>query len=90
VLDDSGGIEARLFNGATSGQTVLYNNQGQLLFSGGITASRSHFGDNAGQASIVAIVNAEAPEKTETSVFGCPLFNPESECKVTNDEANKH
>ena len=38
VVEDSAGIEARLFNVATSGQTLLYNPQGRLLFSGGITA----------------------------------------------------
>lgn len=90
VVEDGAGIEARLFNVATSGQTLLYNTQGQLLFSGGITASRGHFGDNAGQGAIVAIVNAEVPARTETSVFGCPLFNSQSECKVTIDDRSKY
>lgn len=90
VVDDSDGNEARLFNAATSGQAVLYNTRGRLLFSGGITGSRGHFGDNAGQDSIVAIVKTEIPDRTETSVFGCPLFNPQSECRVSNDERNKH
>lgn len=86
VIKDSEGVEARLFNAVTSGQTVLYDTRGQLLFSGGVTRSRGHFGDNPGQGAIISIVNAEAPELTETSVFGCPLFNPPSECKVSNDE----
>lgn len=90
VVKDSDGIEARLFNAATSGQTVLYNTQGRLIFSGGITASRGHFGDNAGQDAIVALVNAEVPNQATTSVFGCPLFNPQSECPVQIDERNKH
>ncbi|MEK6280730.1 MAG: RedB protein [Acidobacteriota bacterium] len=89
VVKDSEGVEARLFNAATSGQTVLYNTRGQLLFSGGITGSRGHFGDNAGQGSVIAILKSEVPGQTETSVFGCPLFNPQSECKVLNDEGNK-
>ncbi len=86
VVKDSEGIEARLFNAATSGQTVLYDTRGQLLFSGGVTGSRGHFGDNAGQGAIISIVNAEMPEQTETSVFGCPLFNPPPECKVSPNE----
>jgi hypothetical protein len=90
VILDRDGREARLFHSATSGQTVLYDSYGRLLFSGGITGSRGHFGDNAGQGAIVAIVNAEVPDRTETSVFGCPLFNPESECRESNDERNKH
>jgi hypothetical protein len=90
VIPDSDGSEARLFHAATSGQTVLYDLHGSLLFSGGITGSRGHFGDNAGQASIVSLVNAELPNRTETSVFGCPLFDPQSECKMSPDETNKH
>jgi len=90
VVKDAGAIEARMFNAATSGQTVLYNTQGQLLFSGGITGSRGHFGDNAGQSAIIAIVNAQVPKLTETAVFGCALFDPPSECKVPHDERNKH
>lgn len=89
VINDSDGDEARLFSAATSGQAMLYNTQGRLLFSGGITGSRGHFGDNAGQDAIVAIVNTEIPVRTETSVFGCPLFDP-NECRVSNDERNKH
>lgn len=90
VIRDSEGLEARLFKAATSGQTVLYDTHGRLLFSGGITRSRGHFGDNAGQGAIVAIVNNKIPDRTETSVFGCPLFNPESECQVSIDGTKKH
>jgi hypothetical protein len=90
VVLDTDGREARLFDAATSGQTVLYDRDGHLLFRGGITASRGHFGDNAGQASIISIVNAEIPDRTETSVFGCPLFDPQSECRTSTDERNKH
>jgi len=90
VVKDTESTEARLFHAATSGQTVLYNSQGRLLFSGGITGSRGHFGDNPGQSSVVAIVNAELPDRTETSVFGCPLFNPQSECRVSSDERNNY
>lgn len=90
VVSDPDGLEARLFNAATSGQTVLYNTRGQLIFSGGITAARGHHGDNAGQSAIIAIVNAAAPERNQTDVFGCPLFNPTFECQVTLDERNQH
>src|SRR5688572_8896975 len=90
VVPDSDGIEARLFRAATSGQTVLYDPGGRLLFSGGITQSRGHFGDNAGQASIVSLVNSETPNQTETSVFGCPLFDPQSECRTSTDDRSKH
>jgi hypothetical protein len=90
VMLDGDGKEARLFHAGTSGQTVLYDPHGRLLFSGGITGSRGHFGDNAGQASIVSLVNAEVPSQTETSVFGCPLFDPQSECRTSPDERKTH
>jgi hypothetical protein len=90
VLMDVDGAEARLFHAASSGQTVLYDAQGRLLFSGGITGSRGHSGDNAGRSAIVSLVNAETPARTETFVFGCPLFNPQSECRVPKDERSKH
>jgi hypothetical protein len=83
VILDGNGREAHLFHAATSGQTVLYDAKGLLLFSGGITGSRGHFGDNAGQASIISLVNSAVPDQTETSVFGCPLFDPQSECRTT-------
>ena len=89
VIDDEG-AEANRFHAATSGQTVLYDAGGRLLFSGGITGSRGHSGDNAGQAAILSLVNSGAADLTETSVFGCPLFDPNSECPMPKDEKQKH
>jgi hypothetical protein len=89
VIQDNEGIEARLFHAATSGQAILYDSQGRLLFTGGITASRGHSGDNAGRSAIVSLVNAEGSDQRETRVFGCPLFNPQSECRVSKDERSK-
>jgi len=37
-------LEAGRFHAMTSGQTVLYDAGGRLLFSGGITGSRGHYG----------------------------------------------
>lgn len=90
VLSDEDGIETHLFNAATSGQTVLYSAAGRLLFSGGITESRGHFGDNAGAHAIVELVNNEVPNRAETSVFGCPLFDTQSECPRPIDGRNNH
>jgi hypothetical protein len=90
VILDGNGREAHLFNAATSGQTVLYDPKGILLFSGGITSSRGHFGDNPGQTSIVSLVNSAIPDQTETSVFGCPLFDPQSECRTSINETTQH
>ena len=88
VVDD--GVEAQRFHAVTSGQTVLYDTEGHLLFSGGITGSRGHSGDNEGRSAIVSLLNTGEAEKAETSVFGCPLFGAHSECRGTFDDRNKH
>jgi hypothetical protein len=74
LVRDDDGREARRFGSATSGQTLLYDGDGALRFSGGITGSRSHAGDNAGRRSLVALLNGSRPDASATSVFGCPLF----------------
>jgi len=90
VVSDPDGVEAGLFSAVTSGQTVLYNTGGQLIFSGGITGARGHHGDNAGESAIIAILNATVPERNQTAVFGCPLFNPTFECQGTLDESKQY
>jgi hypothetical protein len=88
VVDD--GVEAGRFHAVTSGQTVLYDAEGHLLFSGGITGSRGHSGDNAGRTAIVSLLNTGEAERMESSVFGCPLFGTHSECRESFDERDKH
>jgi hypothetical protein len=90
VMVDDRGLEARLFNSSTSGQTILYDAAGHLLFSGGITGSRGHSGDNAGRSAIVSLVNAGTATRAETFVFGCPLFDKNSECRELGHESNEH
>jgi hypothetical protein len=90
VRIDEGGAEARLFNSSTSGQTILYDAAGRLLFSGGITGSRGHSGDNEGRSAITSLVNKGAADRTETFVFGCPLFDKNSECRESEHESNEH
>lgn len=75
VVFDPDGVEARRFGAETSGHTLLFGADGRLLFSGGITASRGHAGDNAGERAIVALVNNQTPARTQTLVFGCSLAN---------------
>lgn len=87
VVDD--GAEAARFNAATSGQVVLYDAEGRLLFSGGITGSRGHSGDNAGRAAVVSLLNSGEAERAESSVFGCPLFDTNTDCRESSDDRNK-
>jgi hypothetical protein len=75
VVRDDDGRAARHFGTATSGQTLLYDVRGALVFSGGITGARAHAGDNLGRQSLVALLNRESPAASATRVFGCPLFD---------------
>jgi hypothetical protein len=90
VVVDDGGTEARRFHVVTSGQIVLYDAGGRLLFSGGITGSRGHEGDNAGRSAIVSLLNTGEAERAETLAFGCPLFDTQSECRGSLDDRDKH
>jgi hypothetical protein len=75
VLSDVGGVEARRFGAETSGHTFLFDRDGHLIFSGGITQSRGHRGDNVGESSIVSRVNNQPIQRAATFVFGCALGN---------------
>ncbi len=71
VLSDIDGADAERFGAETSGHTFLFDPNGRLLFNGGITASRGHSGDNAGESAIVSLIDNNLPKFTRTLVFGC-------------------
>ncbi len=75
VCADIDGEEARRFGARTSGQVMLYDAAGRLLFQGGITAARGHEGDNAGRAAVIELVGGGRPAVRQTRVFGCALGN---------------
>jgi hypothetical protein len=75
VLTDENGIEAARFGTQTSGHTLVFDREGKLLFSGGITATRGHVGDNAGENAVLAALRQQTPDRTGTAVFGCSLAN---------------
>jgi hypothetical protein len=79
VVTDTGGTEASRFGAETSGHTLLFDQDGTLLFSGGITASRGHAGRNAGESAILAAVNGKPGERARTPVFGCSLIRQPAE-----------
>jgi hypothetical protein len=72
ILNDVDGEEANRFGAETSGHTLVFDGDGKRIFSGGITGSRGHQGDNVGESAIVSLVNAQ-PALRSTSVFGCSL-----------------
>ncbi len=73
VISDPDGALARRFHALTSGQTVVYDAGGNLLFSGGITESRGHAGDNAGEGAVIDLLNTGGAACRESPVFGCAL-----------------
>lgn len=73
IVDDPGGMEARRFGAATSGETLLYSPKGRLLFKGGITVSRGHAGDNLGRDAIIDFLTTGQAHLSKTPVFGCSL-----------------
>jgi hypothetical protein len=84
---DRDGSEASLFHANTSGQVATYDAAGHLLFSGGLTPSRGHFGDSAGMDSALASVSCPTSKSSNSAVFGCPLFAPDARSQ-TIEHAN--
>jgi hypothetical protein len=75
AIQDADGVEAARFGALASGHVIVYDADGALLFSGGITGSRGHVGDNAGRTAITALVQGHASMRSRTPVFGCALAN---------------
>jgi hypothetical protein len=74
VRVDDGGRESLRFGAKTSGTVLVYDATGSLRFSGGITGSRGHAGDNAGRSAAEAAV-AGRDGAPASAVFGCPLLS---------------
>jgi hypothetical protein len=96
VVEDEGEAEARIFAAATSGQVMLYDAHGALVFHGGLTASRGHEGESAGGAVVRRFVTRDdagpsAAPPPASVVFGCALFdsNPHSDAGVHPAGAQK-
>jgi hypothetical protein len=89
VISDPEGQEASLFQAITSGQVVVYNPNGNLVFSGGITSARGHFGDNIGRQTVIAIANKGSVPQPTTPVFGCSLCLPSNNKNLSSKETNK-
>jgi hypothetical protein len=82
---DRDGAEALEFGAAVSGQTMLYDKDGKLIFSGGITASRGHVGDNPGARAILRGLGG-ADALSHAPVFGCSLRDPSTD-EITSDSS---
>lgn len=78
VMVDENGTEAKIFHARVSGQVLLYDGMGQLVFNGGITSSRGHEGDNTGQDAVIGFLTKGIITAKQTPSFGCFLFNETS------------
>ncbi|WP_224363433.1 RedB protein [Hyalangium versicolor] len=76
VLEDVGGAEARRLGATTSGHVLVFDGEGRLRFSGGITRSRGHAGDNAGRDTVEALLQGREEEEGRHPVYGCALESP--------------
>lgn len=77
VQVDAEGEEQQRFGACVSGEVFVFQPSGELLFHGGITASRGHGGDNAGRSALESfLIRDEVVDRT-TPVFGCTLESPE-------------
>jgi hypothetical protein len=74
VVVDEDGVEARRFGVIGSGHCLVYAPDGQLLFSGGITGSRGHEGENPGLGALRGVLTTGRADNTSTPVFGCSLL----------------
>ncbi len=89
VIGDQDGSEAVRFRATTSGDVLLFDSNGQLLFHGGITGSRGHTGENAGRSAIESILISGKAETKQTFVFGCPLLGQNDACSKENQECRQ-
>jgi hypothetical protein len=71
VTFDSDGVEAQRFGVATSGHVLLYDANGALLFSGGVTSGRGQSGRSPHVDTLVE--SLRGGQHARVAVFGCPL-----------------
>lgn len=82
VYCDTAAIESQRFHAETSGQTVLYDQNGRLLFQGGITMARGHAGDNPGRSAVEILLAQKNTDQVQAPVFGCALFETQAQQKL--------
>jgi hypothetical protein len=70
---DPDGSAASRFGVRVSGQTLLYDASGALLFAGGITGGRGHTGDNPGEDALAEAIRTRTASTGTPRTFGCIL-----------------
>lgn len=77
IITDVDGKEADRFGASTSGHVVVYDRNGTLTFSGGITGARGHIGDNDGRRDVITALRGGSDHSHQHPIFGCGLDDPE-------------
>jgi hypothetical protein len=72
IVDDFGCQERKRFGAKTSGETMLFNPAGDMVFHGGVTEGRGHAGSNAGAQAVQSLLEGRSAAAS-AQVFGCPL-----------------
>ena len=72
VVTDPDGREASRFGVKGSGHVLLYQPSSRLVFSGGITPSRGHEGDNPGRSAVGSLVLQGRSPVDQTPVYWLP------------------
>ena len=73
IRPDPAGRLAVSLGSLTSGGVALYDANGKLRYRGGITGSRGHEGDNAGERAVMEILQGRRESHPSMPVFGCPI-----------------
>lgn len=73
LVKDPNGVQSNLFGVKTSGQMFLYDEQGVLVFSGGLTPSRGHEGESQGSITVLKWLNTRELQWKTSDVFGCSM-----------------
>jgi hypothetical protein len=73
TIHDEEGAEAARFGARTSGEVLVFDASGSLVFEGGITGARGHAGDNLGSSTVATLLSGRTSVVGHTPVFGCEL-----------------
>ena len=74
LIDDPDAAIAKGFGAAVSGQVLLYDAHGDLVFNGGVTESRGQQGENLGLDQLRAFLEGKKPSLSSFPVLGCLLY----------------
>ncbi len=76
VIVDRSGEVCRKFGVMASGHVLAFDTNGDLIFSGGLTASRGHESYSKSGAAFVAALNGSPQTPISWPVFGCTIVEP--------------